>query len=325
MHITLNSYGVSLNAENELFVISTNEGKQALHPDKIKTITVSKGARLSSDAVLLAIKFQIDVLFVDKLGYPAGRVWSIKYGSVSEIRRKQLEFLYSDAAEDWVKKLLAQKLERQIALLLSFQPAEAPLFHRFSAAMNSITDHKRKILSLSGESFSDLKPTLRGWEGAASKKYFEAINLIMPNDYQFAKRSQNPATDPFNAMLNYGYGILYGKVEGALIKAGIDPYTGVFHRDDYNRPALVFDVIEIYRHWADYVVISLAKNEAIPLDCFSIQSNGACLLEGLAKRILIQSMQDYMAEIIEINGRERSRNTHIEDYTRQLAQVFLKS
>src|SRR5699024_8119722 len=126
------------------------------------------------------------------------------------------------------------------------------------------------------------------------------------------KRDRMPAKDPFNALLNYAYGMLYSKVEGALIKAGIDPYMGVFHRDDYNRPALVFDVIENYRTWMDYVVFQLAKEEAIPLEAFEKQENtGAILLLPLAKRILIQSVNDFLGEIVTI-GKPLSRLSHIE-------------
>ncbi|MDZ7743480.1 MAG: CRISPR-associated endonuclease Cas1 [Bacteroidota bacterium] len=32
-----------------------------------------------------------------------------------------------------------------------------------------------------------------------------------------------PASYPFNAALNYWYGMLYSKVEGALISTGLDP------------------------------------------------------------------------------------------------------
>jgi CRISPR-associated protein Cas1 len=116
---------------------------------------------------------------------------------------------------------------------------------------------------------------------------------------------------------------LYGKVEGALIKAGIDPYCGVFHRDDYNRPALVFDVIEQYRVWMDYVVIQLSMQNSIPDDCFETDTiTSACKIESLGRRILIQSVNDYLAEIITINGKERSRQTHIELNAQQLAQFF---
>lgn len=60
-----------------------------------------------------------------------------------------------------------------------------------------------------------------------------------------------------NALLNYGYGILYGSIQVELIKAGIDPYIGVLHRDNYNKPVLVYDIIELYRTWIDEVVFSL--------------------------------------------------------------------
>lgn len=61
--------------------------------------------------------------------------------------------------------------------------------------------------------------------------------------------------DFFNVLFNYGYGMFYGKVEGVLIKVGIDFYVGIFYWDDYNWLVFVFDVIECYWVWVDYVVI----------------------------------------------------------------------
>jgi CRISPR-associated protein Cas1 len=127
----------------------------------------------------------------------------------------------------------------------------------------------------------------------------------------------------FNSLLNYGYGMLYGKVEGALIKAGIDPYVGIFHRDDYNRPALVFDVIERYRVWVDYVVIQLCRQDAMSEECFR-QEGDAMLLEGLGKRILIQSVNDYLAEVVRLRGLERSRAQHLQLDAHRLATFFLE-
>jgi CRISPR-associated protein Cas1 len=128
----------------------------------------------------------------------------------------------------------------------------------------------------------------------------------------------------FNALLNYGYGILYGKVEGALIKSGIDPYVGIFHRNDFNRPVLAFDVIERFRVWVDYVVINLCMQKAVDSDCFLIKADGSFWLESLGRRILIQSVNDYLSELISINALSRMRATHIDLFAQQLAQSFLK-
>jgi CRISPR-associated protein Cas1 len=164
---------------------------------------------------------------------------------------------------------------------------------------------------------------LRGWEGASSRRYFQAISELLPEGYRFEKRSTHPAQDAFNATLNYAYGMLYAKVESSLIKAGIDPYVGIFHRDEYNRPALAFDVIEKYRIWADYPVVQLFRQDAFCEECF-IQERNAWLLDGLGKRILIQSMNDYLGEIILLDKMERSRATHIDLYAQKLAKEFLK-
>lgn len=106
MHLILNSFGASIRKENGLFSVSTASAKQMLHPRDVQSISVTKGARISSDAVLLAIENEIDVLFVDGLGMPKGRVWSVKYGSISDIRRQQLEFFYSTGAVEWVKEVI---------------------------------------------------------------------------------------------------------------------------------------------------------------------------------------------------------------------------
>lgn len=327
MNLVINSYGTTLQKENGLFLITTPEGKQTFPPDVVKTISISKAARITSDAIILAIKHQVDVLFINELGMPEGRVWSVQYGSISSIRKAQLNFLYSTKSVKWVKDLICRKIDGQIALLLAFQPPvdQAPTHNLFKFGVNSIEDYRRKINQCDAEYLSDIAASIRGWEGAASKKYFSCLTLLMPENFSFTIRDRLPAKDPFNALLNYAYGILYGRVEGALIKAGIDPYIGVFHRDEYNRPALVFDFIERYRAWMDYVVVQLCRAEAIPVEAFEKNEHTeATLLSGLAKRILIQSVNDYLGEIISIGTKRFSRLVHIENDAHQLAKTFLK-
>lgn len=328
MHLVINTYGATLQKENELFVITTPEGKQTFPPDIVKSISISKAARITSDAIILAIKHQVEVLFINDLGNPEGRVWSVQYGSISNIRKAQVNFLYSKAALPWVKQLIYHKLDSQVALLLALQPdpIEQKIFNFFKSSINSIEDYKKKVQDVEGEFVSDVAPTIRGWEGAAGRRYFQSISKLMPDTYMFETRDRQPARDPFNALLNYAYGILYGKIEGSLIKAGIDPYVGIFHRDNYNRPALVFDIIEKYRTWMDYIVIQLCMAEAFPLEAFDQENPQSALLLGpLAKRILIQSVNDYLGEIILLNGKSLSRMSHIDEDMYKLARFFTQN
>jgi CRISPR-associated protein Cas1 len=325
MELVLNTYGTTLAKENGQLIVRHKDGKQIIPIDKLKTISISKGAKISSDAALLAIENEIEILFVDNTGKPQGRLWSVKYGSVSTIRHKQLDFSLSKNAIRWIKNLIGKKIDNQIALLISVAPIDWEHQQVLEKTTRRLNDYKEKVKNIDAEIISDIAPSLRGWEGASSKHYFNTINLLLPEEYRFKKRSQNPATDIFNCLLNYGYGILYGKVEGALIKAGLDPYVGVMHREDYNRPVLVFDVIEQYRIWIDYVVIKIVQQKVINEDCYSIKSDGSYWLEGLGKRILIQSVNDFLEEVTLIKGVNRTRANHINLNATKLAQTILKS
>lgn len=325
MELIINTFGTSLNRENEGFVITTTEGRQRIPAEGITSIQISRGAQISSDAVMLAMEKEIEVLFMDKNGNVIGRIWSPKYGSVSTIRKGQLNFSFSTEAIRWIKEVICQKIENQQALLLTFESSDIMIQNHVQKSIRRLEDYRTKVSTINGEVISDIASTLRGWEGLSSKIYFETLNLFLPEQYRFEKRSQHPATDVANAFLNYGYGVLYGKVEGALIKAGIDPYIGVLHRDDYNRPVLVYDVIELYRVWVDYVVFTLLTQNVTTDEFYSVQSDGSYWLESLGRRVLIQSLNDYLEETIEVNGNSRSRAYQIFLYAQKLAQQFKKA
>lgn len=321
MELVLNTYGVSLNRDNEGFVITTSEGRQRIPAVGITSIQISRGASITSDAVMLAVEKEIELLFMDNSGKPVGRIWSPKYGSISDIRKGQVGFVYSHDAVDWIKEVIRKKIENQQAMILMFSESSAS----DPATVKSIErleDYRTKIASLNGDIVQDIAHSLRGWEGVSSRIYFNTINSFLPEQYRFEERSQHPAMDVANAFLNYGYGLMYGKVEGALIKAGIDPYVGVLHRDDYNRPVLVYDVIELYRMWVEYVVYTLLAQNVVTDEFYSIKDDGSCWLEPLGRRILIQSLNDYLDEVITIGGIQRSRLTSISLYAQKLAQRF---
>lgn len=268
MELVINTFGTSLTRNGDGFVINGKDGSHRVPSESVSSILIGKGVQMTSDAVMLAVEKEIEVLFVGKSGDPVGRVWSPKYGSVSTIRKGQLNFSYSKEAVDWIKNIIMKKIENQQALLLMMM-TDGVTEAIVKKSVGRLEDYRKKIDALVGDMVSDVAPKIRGWEGVSSKIYFETLNLFIPEQFRFETRSQHPAKDVVNALLNYGYGLLYGKIEGALIKVGIDPYIGVMHRDDYNRPVLVYDVIELYRIWVDFVVYSLVAQGSITSDYYS--------------------------------------------------------
>lgn len=323
MELVLSTFGTNLNIENNAFIVTKGKERQRIPVDTVTNIQISKGASITSNAALLAIENEIPVIFVDRSGNPTGRIWSPKYGSISTIRKGQLNFSLSKDAVEWIKEVIIKKIDNQQALIMTMCYSIDDKKY-VDSNIHRLEVYRNKIKALEAETVKDIASELRGWEGASAKIYFDALNIVLPNYLKFNERTQHPARDPVNAFLNYGYGILYGKIESALIQAGIDPYIGILHRDEYNRPVLVYDVIEIFRIWVDYIVYDLACQNVITDDYYSVSANGGIWLENLGRRIIIQSINDYFNEIIEMNGLSRTRETHIQLYAQNLAQKFKK-
>lgn len=106
---------------------------------------------------------------------------------------------------------------------------------------------------------------LRGLEGAAAAAYWRGFGRKIRNAaLPFHGRSRRPPRDPPNAMLSLGYTFLGILQQSHVLAAGLDPYVGVFHDLDYNRPSLVLDLIEEFRPVAvDALVLSMLNQRQV--------------------------------------------------------------
>ena len=320
MQIYVNTPGCKVSVRDGQLVVRPPEGEvQQVPLVQVESLFIHRSCLLTAEVAFAAVEHDIDVQFSDRRGKPVARLWSGRFGSISVIRKKQALFSQSPQAVIWVQQLLAEKCEHQTATLLSLPDSREE--YLVQEVTLKIMDVRKRLLEERQESLSEAAPRLRSLEAAASKYYFQTLNSLLPAQYRYEQRSQHPARDMFNCLLNYAYGILYGKVEEALIRAGVDPFVGIFHRDEYNRPVLVYDVIERFRHWADFVVCKLCRQEVIFIEFFEVEQ-GAYWLNEYGKRILIQTFTDYMEEVIVWQGLQRSRTTHILLSAQNLATFF---
>jgi len=185
-----------------------------------------------------------------------------------------------------------------------------------------IEDSLNKLSPLSG-TIDELRNKIMSLEALAAKAYFDCINICLPEEYRFEGRSRDPAKDYFNAMLNYSYGVLYSIVEKACIVAGLDPYIGFLHSDNYNKKSLVFDLIEMYRIFAEEVVVFLFTQRRIKNEYFDKVPDGFTLnKEG--KAFLIENLTNFLEEPIKYKGRVVKRRVIVQLDLHSIANSFIK-
>jgi CRISPR-associated protein Cas1 len=276
VQLVINTFGSSLRKQGERFVVQAGERHLEVSAHKVRSILITTAAHLSTDAIELAIANNVDLIFLDKHGSPYGRVWQGRMGSTATIRRRQIEAADGPEGLTCVRGWVSAKLRHQqefLGELAQRRPTEEALFRTTNETIEACL---ARVQESSGQ-LDDQRGTLMGLEGGAGRAYFQCLGRLMPEAYRFEGRSRQPAVDAFNAMLNYAYGVLYSLVERACIFAGLDPFVGFLHTDNYNKKSLVFDLIEPFRVLADRVVVLIFTGRRAQVGFFETIPGGVAL------------------------------------------------
>lgn len=289
----------------------------------MESIIICNKAKLSSQAVVLALEHNIDIIFLNEYGDPIGRVWLPKMGSTTLIRRKQLQAIDNGMALFFTKEMIGKKLENRVKFLKKLKYARPGKEGMFNEAIKALEKSMTGMEKTEGKELTDaIRERLRGLEGSGGRAFFQCISKIMPSKFRFKKRSVHPARDPFNAALNYCYGILYSQVEKACILSGLDPYMGFLHTDNYNNLSLVFDLIEPFRIWAEQTVVYLFTGKKIKENFFDRSKNGVSL-NSEGKPLVVESMNKHLDESVRYRRRNIKRRFIIRHEAHRMANILI--
>ena len=288
MEIVLNTFGAKLRIRNGMFLVILPDlaglkqhREESIPVHEVKAIVLQKSTSLSTDVVIYALENDIDIIFLNHFGHPVGRLLPSKPSSILTTWQRQLEVSRTAAglriARDWI----LEKMNFQIKFFERLAPyRKGEKLETLRRGQRALKEAFNKLHAFSINP-ADLKASaeaIRGIEGACQKAYWATLNQLLPAAYQFDGRSRRPGQDLFNAYLNYAYGILYRYIESALFRAGLHPYIGFMHADQYQRPNLVFDFIEPNRVWVDHLVFKIfSAKDALQKQVLELMDGGVWL------------------------------------------------
>jgi CRISPR-associated protein Cas1 len=140
--------------------------------------------------------------------------------------------------------------------------------------------------------------TLLGLEGSAASSYFGAFGKMIRVDLAFPGRRRRPPTDPVNALLSFGYTLLFNEIGSLLDGLGFDPYLGFFHKPDYGRPSLAADLLEEFRSPViDRFTLNILNTRMFGAADFQLHapSGGMHLIPEAMKRYFV-AYEDYLSQ-----------------------------
>ncbi len=115
------------------------------------------------------------------------------------------------------------------------------------------------VLESNGIRAAFLKHELSGGkadEAACARHYWSKFFTLL-GAYGITRRSED--APGFNARLNYGYAVLGALIHRGIVAHGLSPVFGLHHRARYQAHALVYDLMEPWRAFVDYMLVEHVK------------------------------------------------------------------
>ncbi len=263
-HLIANQFGSHIGKYHERLKV-TYKGEEIqkaplMHLEAVYLLT--QGVSISSDAIEACCERGIPIFMLNGCGQPYASIYAAGLSGTVVTRREQLR-AYDDARGVYLARQFALgKLNNQANTLryLAKNRKDSPAGEELHLTSLDLRDSMGLLERENDDSeLENVRSRIMGIEGAAAHRYWEAVKPILPPEYGWQGRMKRGARDPINNLLNYGYGILYGQVERALVLAGLDPYAGFLHADRPGKPSLVLDMVEEFRQVVvDRVVFGLA-------------------------------------------------------------------
>ncbi|MDD5206588.1 MAG: CRISPR-associated endonuclease Cas1 [Desulfobacterales bacterium] len=314
--LILSGFGLFLSKKSDRLIVK--KGKDLIYEFpffRLSEVTVaSRGITLSSDLIMELCQRGVQINFMQGTGRPYAKLSSPMLSATIQARREQIRAIDEERGVKFSKIVVSGKLRNQRNLLLYFgkylkkaHPERYEALEKHTALLSS---HEKNVRVVKGSTLEEVRNSLLGIEGISGRIYWEGVQEIVKGRAEFFGRVHRGATDKVNALFNYGYGILYSQVWGAVVSAGLEPFAGFLHVDRPGKPSLVLDLVEEFRQpVVDRTVISYINlGEAMEmegglLDAGTRKSISQKILERLEARETYQGKKYQIRSAIQIQAR----------------------
>ncbi len=130
---------------------------------------------------------------------------------------------------------------------------------------------------------------LRGYEGAATARYFQTWASFLPDAFPFVRRSTRPPLNAVNACISFGATLLYSELVAFIHAHGLDPALGFLHSTEDGRWSLALDLVEPFRPvLVEALTLDLFSRAMVNDDHFESRDGGVFLNEGGRRKFFLQ-------------------------------------
>ncbi|WP_017655698.1 CRISPR-associated endonuclease Cas1 [Fortiea contorta] len=257
----------------------------------LEQILIFGKSQITTQAIRTCLWRDIPIAYLSRMGYCYGRLIPITRG-YRQLSRYQQQ-LTADERLLVARKIVQGKLKNSRTFLQRQQ-------RRHPSQTTEIAIKSLEVLvQKAGE--AETIERLMGLEGAGAAQYFSAFGECLNNpEFIFLARTRRPPGNPVNAMLSFGYQILWNHLLTLIELQGLDPYHACLHQGTERHAALASDLIEEFRSpIIDSLVLWLVNTKVINTQADFEYHDGGCYLNNSGRQKYIKYFLQRLEESVQ--------------------------
>jgi CRISPR-associated protein Cas1 len=321
--IFLNDAGAFLGRGEGCLIVRDKERnveKYPLFENEIGEVQIKMGNSVSSAALASCAFWQINVLITTQRGNPVAYLRSLDDDSHVKTRVCQYEALKNEKGIEIAKKIVFCKAQGQNELL-----------KKYGLRQHDLIKIKESLKAIETTNLQSVRKKLISIEGKYTEFYFKQIFPMFPQAVlKTEKRKTFKAYDGINNTFNLAYTVLKWRTLSALIKAKLEPFLGLLHSEQFGKPSLACDLMELYRYLVDDFIIQFAKtlrkrDFILQGENFSSNKKGKreYLTKDLAKDMMAK-LNDFFETTVDIARTNHGNKQEIESLICEEAGLLAK-
>ncbi|MHB8052945.1 MAG: CRISPR-associated endonuclease Cas1 [Methanoregula sp.] len=278
--IAVSGFGAHIKSTPKTLVIQKKNTIEEYPITEVKNLLIIGGHTLHTTAVLNLIRHGACISFFEADGTPAGTIRPPGDQSLTESYELQKmiprqRFAIAFAQTSVQARLFLMEREENLHNVRLFYEGELDFLRK-----------SREELA-----FLIKLDEIRRLHRLVSDMYYEIMSRNLPPELGFRRRSMRPHVDPVNAMLSFGYAMLFGNCTVAVFGARLDPDGGLLH-DGKN--SLIHDLIDPLKPgMVDTVVFQIA-HETLREEDYEL-TPGRCMLSDDLIQVITDRLHTSMS------------------------------
>jgi len=317
--LLLTGFGISIDVNRAHLTIKQKESVMEFEPHRIPYDSIvidGHYGSISFEAMRWLSKHDVSIALLNWNGNLLSTTLSQETLN-AQLKVKQYEkYLNPESRLYIASQIVKQKVKSSLGLLKS-------LSNFYDIDFSTINEEIERV------DYNNIN-SLMMYEGRIALAYWSELTKIfnsLADDFNFQSRKNLSyswnmnASDPVNALLNYGYAILESMVRKDINTIGLDVSIGYLHEIVPSKHPLVYDLQELFRYVVDYSVIELLETKLKKSDFITTENYHIRLKPNTAK-LLIEKIKNNFNQRYEFRNKQYALENIMFENIRELSRYI---